>query len=792
MADPQTQDVRLEIGHVLFIDIVGYSKLLINEQTEQIQQLKQIVRGTEQFQRAKAEGKLIGLPTGDGGALVFRTNTEAPLLCAIEISRRLKDHPALRVRMGIHSGPVNEVADLNEQMNAAGAGINIAQRVMDCGDAGHILLSQHVADDLEQYPRWRPSLYSLGDCEVKHGVRLGIVNFCDNEVGNAQLPKKFLSIKKHRTHVRWAAVVTGVIVVGGIVAAFLIVSQRAMEWAVTVPEKSIAVLPFANMSEDKANSYFADGVQDEILEDLAKIADLKVISRTSVMAYKTGVTRNLRQIGRELGVAHVLEGSVQRAANQIRVTAQLIDARNDAHLWAEHYDRALDDVFAIQSEIAKTIADHLHAKLSPTEKAGIDKRPTNDLEAYDLYLRAEPLYRDSSDPVRAQEHLPEAVRLLDEAVKRDPNFLSAWCLLANAHNLLYFQGHDHTPARLESANAAVQTALRIQPDAGEAHLALAYYYYAGFRDYTRAREQLAIARRTLPNNAELFFRDGVFDYRQGRWDEATQSLERAVELDPRNFQYLTQMALCYQPQRRYADETRSWDQALKVMPGDPNIVVARVEVDANARADMKPYRTTVANLIAENPNVASDIDDPFFALRERTAEAAARVLKNYPVDGVQYYSVAYPRAYWEGVVARWQNDPAKAHVAFVAAREEVAKILEKQPDFPAALSLLGLIDAGLTRKEDAIREGQRACELLPVSKDAVDGLAFIANLAEIYAWCGEKDRATEQLKIVESVPNDVHYGELRLHPRWDPLRGDPRFQKLMEQAKEPFGSKERQ
>jgi TolB-like protein/Flp pilus assembly protein TadD len=786
MPSGHSSDVKLEIGHVLFIDIVGYSKLLITEQTEQIQTLKQVIRSTEQFRKAKAEGKLIGLPTGDGGALVFRTSLEAPVLCAIEISQRLKNYPGLEVRMGIHSGPVNEVADLNEQMNAAGAGINIAQRVMDCGDAGHILLSQHVADDLEQYPRWRPQLHSLGECEVKHGVRLGVVNFYDQNVGNPVRPKKFQALKTRRARLRWGAVATGAVLIAGIITAFLIVSKRAMNWSLTVPEKSIAVLPFTNMSEDQRNSYFADGVQDEILEDLAKIADLKVISRTSVMEYKSG-TRNLRQIARELGVAHVLEGSVQRAANRIRVTAQLIDARNDSHVWAEHYDRALDDVFAIQSEIAKTIADQLHATLSATEKAGIAQRPTKDLEAYDLYLRALPLYRDNADPVHAQENLPQAARFLDEAVKRDPKFLSAWCLLSNTHSLMYFQGTDHSPARLELANAAAKTALLVQPDAGEAHLALAYYYYAGFRDYTQAREQLEIARRTLPNNAELFFRVGVFDYRQGRWDEATQNLERAVELDPRNFQYLTQMALCYQPQRRYQDESRAWDQALKIIPGDPNTLVARTEVDANWKADMKPYEATVAKLIAENPRLGSDVDDPFFTLRERTAAAVASILANYSRDGVNYYGVSYPRSYWEGVIARWHGDMAKAQTAFTTARGGLEEILQKQPDFPAALSLLGMIDAGLGKKEDAIREGRRACELLPMTKDAVDGVAFVVNLAQVYAWTGEKDLAIETLAKALSVPNDCHYGELKLHPIWDPLRDNPRFDKLMEQSKKQFG-----
>ena len=393
--------LHLEIGHVLFVDIVGYSKLLINEQSERIQELTEIVRGTEQFRLAEAEGKLMRLPTGDGGALVFRTSPEAPVRCAMEITKALKDYPELRVRMGIHSGPVNEISDLNEQANIAGAGINMAQRVMDCGDAGHILLFKHVAEDLAEYEHWRPLLHDLGQCEVKHGVHLGVVNLYSAEVGNSQLPKKFQVLKRHRVRVRWIALAAALLLIAIIAAAFFIVSRKAATPASNALEKSIAVLPFENLSEEKANAFFADGVQDEILENLAKIADLKVISRTSVAGYKSGVVRNLRQIGEQLGVAHVLEGSVQRAANRIRVTAQLINARNDSHLWAEHYDRALDDVFAIQSEIARTIADQLHAKLSPTEKSAVDIPPTKDLEAYDLYLRARALYADTSDPFHA-------------------------------------------------------------------------------------------------------------------------------------------------------------------------------------------------------------------------------------------------------------------------------------------------------------------------------------------------------------------------------------------------------
>jgi tetratricopeptide (TPR) repeat protein len=497
------------------------------------------------------------------------------------------------------------------------------------------------------------------------------------------------------------------------------------------------------------------------------------------MQYKSGAVRNLPEIGKQLGVAHLLEGSVQRAGGKVRVNAQLIDARTDAHIWAQTYDRELADVFAIQSEIAKTIADELKAKITPTERAAIDRPPTNDLDAYDLYLRAQAFYLDSSDPVHAQENLPKAVHLLEEAVIRDPKFLLAWCLLSSVHDLMYFQGHDHTPGRLGSAETAVQAALRVQPDAGEAHLALAYYYYAGFRDYARAREELAIARRTLPNSAELFFRTGLLDYRQGRWNEATQNLEHAVELDPRNLQYVQQLALCYQPQRRYVDEARTWDRALGIMPGDPNTRICKAEVAANWKADIKPYQVMLAKLIAENPAVASDIDDPMYALRERTAEAAARVLKNSSSEGVQYYGMTYPHSYWEAVVARWQGDTEKTQIAFSKAREEVAAVLQKQQDFASALSLLGMIDAGLGRKEEAIREGRRAYELLPISKDAVDGVAFVVNLAQIYAWSDEKNLAIEQLKTALRVPNDLHYGELRLHPLWDPLRGDSKFEELV-------------
>src|SRR5207249_4547479 len=430
--------------HVLFIDIVGYSKLLINEQSEQIRTLREIVRQTEQFRLAQAEGKLLRLPTGDGGALVFRTNPEAPVLCALEISKALKNHPELRVRMGIHSGPVNEVTDLNEQANIAGAGINIAQRVMDCGDAGHILLSRRVADDLETYPRWQPCLHNLGEFEVKHGARIGIVNLYDDQIGDPQLPKKFQALKKHRSRVRRAEAAIALLVLAALVAAFIFVLRKPTRALLGIAEKSIAVLPFENRSEDKANAYFAEGIQDEILTRLSKIADLKVISRTSTQQYQSR-PGNLSEIARQLGVAHVLEGSVQKSGDVVRVNVQLIKAANDSHLWADTLDRKLTDIFLVESEVAKAIAEQLRAHISGREEQEIAAKPTDNPEAYDAYLRglaSEARSYSSSLPSPSSE----APGFYERAVQLDPNFALAWARLSRADANLYFGGLETTPA----------------------------------------------------------------------------------------------------------------------------------------------------------------------------------------------------------------------------------------------------------------------------------------------------------------------------------------------------------
>ncbi len=435
MAAKPKSDPHLEIAHVLFIDAVGYSKLLVNEQRELVQQLNQIVRKTPQFRKSEAIGKLIRIPVGDGMALVFFQTPEEPVQCAMEIARALKNHPRIRLRMGVHSGPVDQVKDVNDRLNVAGAGMNIAQRVMDCGAAGHILLSKRVADDLAQDSLWHPHLHELGEIEVKHGTKLGIVNLYTAELGNPQPPEK---LSKQQVALKPSA------------ASLEDVSEK--------PEKSIAVLPFENLSADPENTFFADAIQDEILTDLSNIADLKVISRTSVMQYKTGVKRNLREIANELGVAHIVEGSVQPAGNRVRVRAQLIDARTDRHVWGERYDRPLDDVFAIQTDIAKAIADHLQAKLSPAEKAAIEQPPTTDLVAYDRYLRARKLLgRQTFDPTTSENNL-RIIRLLEQAVARDPMFLLAQCELARAHGYLYFVGFDHSPARLALAKEALNKA----------------------------------------------------------------------------------------------------------------------------------------------------------------------------------------------------------------------------------------------------------------------------------------------------------------------------------------------
>jgi len=798
-------DLPLEIAHLLLIDVVGYSKLLVNEQIELLQKLNQTVRSTECFRAAETSGKLIRVPTGDGMVLLFFHSPEEPARCALEISRALQEHPHIQLRMGVHSGPVNPIRDVNDKTNFAGAGINVAQRVLDCGDAGHILLSRRVADDLSQYRHWQPHLHDLGECEVKHGLRLHLFNLYKDDLGNPQVPEKLRRRKRWKqaptVHPisaprppKFALIAALLVSTIALVISSLIFFHStsrppaavAAPGAITsiaeapIPEKSIAVLPFENLSGEKENAYFTDGVQDEILTGLAKVADLKVISRTSTMQYKVGAERNLREIAKALGVAHVLEGSVQRAGGRVRVSAQLIDARTDSHLWAERYDRDVADVFAIESELAGKIVAQLKSKLSREEKAAIEERPTADLAAYDLYAHAKTLI-DNNPLGEPRKDLFEAVRLLDKAVKADSSFFLAYYQLAHAHDLIYQSVFDHTPARLALADAAIQSLRRLRPDAGETHLALAKHLYWGYLDYDRARQELTAAQQTLPNNALAFQLVAYIDRRQGRWEESTRNFERASELDPRNVVILQQLSLNYENLRRYADMAATLDRALTLAPNDVALRTQRAGVALSSNADPKPLHATIQGILAENPNAARLLADYWLllSLYERDPAAAERALAAMPPGGCYDSAIPFPNTWCEGLVARMRGDQPAALAAFTNARKELGKIVRDQADYAEAICALGVIDAALGNKEDAIREGQRAVELMPVSKNAIEGPLLIKNLALIYAWTGEKDHAVEQLDKATKLPSYLSYGQLRLHPIWDPLRRDPRFDKVV-------------
>jgi TolB-like protein len=789
MAAESPTHLELEIGHVLFMDVVGYSKLLINEQREIQRQLTQIVRSTEHFRAAEAAGKLTRLPVGDGMALVFFNTPETPVQCALEITEALKAYPQLKLRMGIHSGPVSGVTDVNDRSNVAGAGINMAQRIMDCGDAGHILLSKHVADDLEQYPQWREHLHELGPVEVKHGVTIEVVSFYNDEAGNAKLPEKFkaarLAVTRRRKRTLIAAAL--LVAIAASIGLWTFFQRSSSNLTLPVSDKSIAVLPFENLSKDEENAFFAGGVQDEILTNLAKIADLKVISRTSVMKYKTGPERNLREIAKTLGVSHVVEGSVQRAGGRIRVSAQLIDARSDAHLWAEHYDRDFADIFTIQSEIAQQIADQLRTKLSAAEKTAIAERPTADLVAYAIYTKAKAMDSESDDG-DWEKPSTRKVELLEKATQRDPNFALAYCALANTQVDLSSLTQDPSLSRahLDLAKKAADAALRVRPDLGEAHLELArYYYYAGIDtgDFDRVREELVIARRTLPNDSGAIAIAARIDKRQNRWDDSLANFRKTSELDPRNDEIAYFLRLTLLEMRRYHEleqlfakdaasdtEQNPWTRfrlaELKLAEGDPDAaeaLLAQVPLDFSPIGVIWDVRFTAA-------------------LYLRDYDAANRVIAATPAKFADNAFEGQPPESWaDGQVARARGDKQKALAVFAAGRKRLEATWEtkfkNQSYF--ALELLASLDAGLGRKEDAIREALRAVDLLPIAKDSYWGPHLVTTLAMVYAWTGERDRALEELEIVAKIPAGPSYGDLKFNPCWDSLRGDPRFEKIV-------------
>ena len=786
MSVESKKEIQLEIAHVLFIDIVGYSKLSINEQRAAVDELTQIVRATEQFQKAEASERLIKIATGDGVALVFYTSPEAPVRCAVELSRALKDHRRLRVRMGIHSGPVSGVVDVTGRTNLAGAGLNLARRVMDCGDAGHILLSKHVAEDLAEFEEWRRLLHDLGTCEVKHGTQIAIVNLWSDEVGNRQLPQKFQALKKQRARVRWAAMTAALLMLAAIAAGIVMFSRYRVRSALTAPEKSIAVLPFENYSRDPDNAYFADGIQDEILTRLAKIADLKVISRTSTQHYKSA-PENLTEIAKQLGVAHILEGSVQRSGDAVRVNVQLIKAANDSHLWADTFDRKLTDIFSVESEVAKAIADQLRAHLTGQEEQVIAAKPTDNSEAYDAYLRGLAYtLKTAATPANAlgaQKYLREAVRL-------DPKFALSWALLSFVEARGYLTTTiQPTVALREEARQAAETALTLQPNLGEALYAKGYYYYGCLKDYDTAVRYFEQARQFLPNSSRIPESLAYVARRRGQWDQSESHFNEAERLDPRNVNVLSQHAISYFCLRRFPEALRKFDQVLDIIPDDLDTLVEKAAV-AQAEGDLPRASALLAPLHPNADDFGAVETQVYQALLERRPAQITPQLKEILAkpDAALGYINAELR-FWLGWAQEVAGDHAAAQESWRQARSELEPFLKEQPENLALIGDLALTNMGLGDKAAALTLAERAIVLNPIKKDALDGPATIEILARVAARMGEPDRAIAALQKLLSIPCQGALAAnvpltpalLRLDPMFDPLRDDPRFQKLCEE-----------
>ena len=780
------KEIQLEIAHVLFIDIVGYSKLSINDQHAAVEELNGIVRASEQFQRAEAADRLIRIPTGDGMVLVFYTNPEAPAQCAVEISDALKEHPRLQIRMGIHSGPVSGVVDVNERANLAGAGINLAKRVMDCGDAGHILLSKHVAEDLEHYEQWRPFLHDLGTCEVKHGVRVSVVNLYDDQFGNAKLPRKFETVQKRRARVRWAEVAVALLALAVIIAGFVLLPRRSTHSALAIAEKSIAVLPFENLSHDPDNAYFADGIQDEILTRLSKIADLKVISRTSTQHYKSA-PENLPEIARQLGVAHILEGSVQKSGDSVRVNVQLIKAANDSHLWADTFDRKLTDIFSVESEVAKAVADQLRAKLTGQEEQVIAAKPTDNPEAYDAYLRGlaynVKTYPTSANVLGAQKYLREAVRL-------DPKFALGWALLSYVDARGYItQSVQPTVALREEARQAGKTALTLQPNLGEAVVAKGAYHYWILKDYDTAVRYFEQARQLLPSSSLIPELLAYVARRRGQWDRSKAYFNEAERLDPRNVNLLTQQATTDIALRRFPEALRKLNQVLDITPDDVDTLVTMATI-AQAEGDLPRAVSLLAPLHpGADDSGAVEMQVYQAILERRPAQIMSRLKEILAKPDPALGYINGELRFWLGWAQDVAGDHAAAQESWRQARSELEPFLKEQPDNYSLIGDLALTSMGLGDKAAALALSERAIAVNPIEKDAIVGPIPIEILARVAARMGEPDRAIAALQRLLSIPYSGAFGFsvpltpalLRLDPMFDPLRNDPRFQKLCEE-----------
>lgn len=545
--------------------------------------------------------------------------------------------------------------------------------------------------------------------------------------------------------------------------------------------KSIAVLPFQNLSPDNAGAFFADSVQDQILTNLAKVSDLKVISHTSVQQYRDQPSRNVREIGRQLGVVYILEGTVQRAPNRVRVNAKLIDARSDSQIWAESYDRDAADLFAIQSDLAQAIVNQLQATLSPEQKADIEERPTQDLAAFDLYLRAKEIvdtYTQLQDP---NESLRTAVRLLDEATARDRNFVLAYCYAARAHDLLYFFDLDPTPARDALAEAALAAALRLRPNSAEAHLSSADHYFRCHRDYARAQEELARARPGLPNSVPFFFLSGYINRRQGRWTEAENDFATAVKLDPRSQIANNLLVDTFVLERRFAEAKLAYDHSAVVALREPISLIRRAALDFGETGDPTTLRAAMAAAPTVDVGGGETSWKVLIAMLDRNYAEARRALAASPRDDFQDvdFSFYFPRPWYEGIIARAEGDKTKAAAAFTAARAILESRLQNKPDDARTLAVLAQVDANLGRKDLALSEAKKACDLMPVAKDAYDGPLVLQGLAQVYTWTGEYDQAFDVLQTLLGMPGYISYGYLKVDPAWAPLRDKPRYAQLL-------------
>jgi TolB-like protein/class 3 adenylate cyclase/Tfp pilus assembly protein PilF len=763
MSTETSKQIALEIAHVLFIDIVGYSKLSINEQRAAVDELNEIVRASDQFQKAEAAARLIKIPTGDGMALVFYTSPEAPAQSAVEISRALKENPRLQLRMGVHSGPVSGVIDVNGHANLAGAGLNIARRVMDCGDAGHILLSKHVAEDLEEYEQWRPLLHELGTCEVKHGARVGIVNLYADHVGNPQLPKRFQALKKHRARVRWSATAAAVLTLATIVVGVAMFSRgRARLMLAAPPEKSIAVLPFENLSEDKANAYFADGIQDEILTRLAKIADLKVISRTSTQHYKSA-PENLPEIARQLGVAHILEGRVQKSGDTVRVNVQLIKAANDSHLWADTFDRKLTDIFSVESEVAGAIAEQLNATLTGAEQKALAVKPTNNVAAYDAYLRGRSVeisgYSFPTSEQAAAAYYAEAVRL-------DPKFVLAWARLAVKRSTLYFNFVDRRTNSAAAVKEAMDQVLSLQPESGEAWIAQGAYRYRVLRDFSGALRAYEEASKRLPNNPDVFQEMAYVEERLGHWESAEKHLKAAAGLDPRNLGILLIMANEFlDGLRRFADAHAVVDRALQIAPGEESALAIKAglfleegKLDAAARV--------LAQIPVDSQNETVLYIRTRQLIYERRFEDAIKFL----TGALKSREGREPRGLNDlGYCQEWIGRTDEARTTFARAAGQAINQSTARREIARAYAGLGDKEKALEEARLAVTERENDAKTKPYAETV---------LAQIQARFGDLDSAFAALPHLLEVPFGITRGDLRFDPMWDPLRKDPRFEKL--------------